>query len=471
MKQAAYLTILLAIFAGPAGAQHAKPDKQQDERTRRREELKQQRIGVLVEHIRKADGIVAARNAVRRSRFIDPDNVAILDAYVRKALQLGRPGYAVDAATELARVQPKHSLAWAVLAYDAANDRRMTRALRYTLLALEADADNAGVLHNAGQILAWYDNQPVAPELPNALLARMLAVRDKIDETPAFTRSYQRFMALYERQTEMGERLAQQVQRDRKQMQILQGRLLTARQEQARIHEQISQLELREDALRLELKLTDHYPTAISKLYDPHTLGRTLYTGTSGSIAYIRGVLTVGTERHAGRTIIIGDDDDLDDLFVNSLQAERYRRRALRDAIDRVDDRGDRLRHASRAWSRDVSQISRQIRRLESEIQQAEELINNPAQAVQRRLAWKPPAVQGEIIPPSEKGVQIAPVQRIELPTDPELEAGKLLRLARLYRSNGYPDQAAVRLRTLLEKYPKTRAAEKARKLLGPRQP
>ncbi len=468
MRQAAFLAIVLAILAGSARAQQ---DQQQEERARRREQLQQQRIRVLVEHIRKAEGIVQARNAMRKSRFVEPDNPSVLDAYVRKALQLGRPEHAVDAATELARIHPKHSLAWAVLAYDAAKDRRMAPALRYTVLALEADADNAGVLHNAGQILAWYDNQPVAPKLANALLARLLAVRDQIDQKPAFTRSYQRFMALYQRQTEMGKRLAEQVQRDREQMQILQARLLAARQQQARIEEQLSQLEQREDALRLELKLTRHHPTAISKLYNPHTLGRTLYTRTNGSIAYLQGVLRLGTETHTGQTIIIGDGDGLDDLFVNSLQAERYRKRALRDAIDRVDDRGDRLRRSGSAWSQDVSQVSEQIRQLESEIRQAEQLINNPAQAVQRRLAWKPPAVEGKITPANQKGIDPPQAEKIQLPTDPELEAGKLLRLARLYRTNGYPDQAAARLRTLLEKFPKTQAAGEARQLLGPRQP
>lgn len=459
----AWIVVVLAL-SGVVWAQDQpgqKPRAEQAQPTRA-EKLKEAQVRALIEHIGQAEGIITARTALRRAQVIDRDNPDVLDAYLRKALQLGRPDYAVESAADLARINPKHTLAWALLAYDAARDGQMPRALRYTLLALEADADNPGVLHNAGQALAWYDNQPIAPQLPNALLARLVKVRDQIDEKPAFKRSYERFMALYDRQAEMGQRLEGQVQRDQALLEGINGQILTLQKELREINDKIAEQEQLEDAYELELYLAHRHPTRISKYYDPR---RGVVGGYGvGHIGYVDGVVVGRLGYSTGRTIIIGDDDN---LFVNSHRAAKYRRGALRDAIDRADDRGDDLRALRRRYYHTLRRLTRQSRRLSEDIDQVQELIDNPAKAVQRRLAWDPPAIEGQVVHESPTAPERS-VEPIELPTDPEIEASGLLRLARLYLTNGYFDQAAARVQKLLESYPDTEAAAEARKMLTP---
>ncbi|HEX7010638.1 MAG TPA: hypothetical protein VF184_11685 [Phycisphaeraceae bacterium] len=130
--------------------------------------------------------------AYARARAASPDDSAILEAYVRRMAELDLPELAQTQAQELTVRNPQHGLAWGVLAYTSAQQQRTPEAMANILAAVRYAPHEPFVQRTAGQLLAWYDTDPAAAELPEALKASIERMRTalQIQNAEAYEEGY-----------------------------------------------------------------------------------------------------------------------------------------------------------------------------------------------------------------------------------------------------------------------------------------
>jgi len=139
-----------------------------------------------IESATKVDEAVAA---YARGCTQNRQSVKLQDTYVRRMLKFGRPDLAYHAARELSTIAPKNALAWGLLAYVHAKKDRYLAAFPLGLKAAELEPDNPSICHNAAQLLAWYEGgnrKAVDAETSS----RMRKFKSASSSGPAFAKAF-----------------------------------------------------------------------------------------------------------------------------------------------------------------------------------------------------------------------------------------------------------------------------------------
>ena len=121
---------------------------------------------------------------------IDPYNVLLEQAYLRRMVELGAPHMAEQQARDLSERNGQDGLAWAVLAYVAGTRGETETALEYALNAAQFLPDDTFVQRTAGQLLAWYDLLGRPGDFTPELRAGLEDLRQALGGEEAFADAY-----------------------------------------------------------------------------------------------------------------------------------------------------------------------------------------------------------------------------------------------------------------------------------------
>ena len=131
---------------------------------------------------------------------IDDNDTSLHWACVYRLVALDMPYMAEQAAKRLTALVPDNALAWAVLAWTAAAEDDMTRAVTQIVTAGQCQQNHAFIARTAGEIFAWYDQQEDKPAIPEVVLAGMAQLRDEWQDIAAYKNSYRQAEAFYAEQ-------------------------------------------------------------------------------------------------------------------------------------------------------------------------------------------------------------------------------------------------------------------------------
>ena len=159
-------------------------------------------ITPLIEIIRTTDQPAKAIAAYARANTLDRNNFDLLNAYLRRMLQLGLPQVAWRPANVLVHLAPEEGLAWAVVGYMHGRENRLTEAFSPTMRAISRLEGNRSVLFNAGQLAGWYDHQQVPPEVSHAARRILDDRRKQLAADPFFKRGYEAIAKAYRQLTQ-----------------------------------------------------------------------------------------------------------------------------------------------------------------------------------------------------------------------------------------------------------------------------
>ncbi|MCE5280066.1 MAG: hypothetical protein ABFD92_11755 [Planctomycetaceae bacterium] len=149
MRGASVLAGLLCVLCAALGA--AEPASPDDKAA----------IGA----INDARDIAAAGDALAEAQKRHPNNPKVLDAYLRRAVALGKPQKAFAAAEQLAALQSDHALAQGLLGYCLAMRNSPMEASVATIRAAIIAPDNSGIMFNAGVLAKWKDADPTRAQI------------------------------------------------------------------------------------------------------------------------------------------------------------------------------------------------------------------------------------------------------------------------------------------------------------------
>ena len=387
-------------------------------------------ITPLIEAIRTADQPAQAIAAYARANALDRNNIELLNAYLRRMLQLGLPQVAWYPANVLVHLSPDNGMAWAVVGYMHGRDGRLSGAFSATVRAIDRLEDNRSVLFNAGQLAAWYDHQQVPPEVSHVARRILDDRRKQLAENAFFQRGYEAISKAYKkigrRNADLTKKLAAAEATAREVRKIaveIDGQM---RNLSGEIDDRLSQI----DRLRRELRY-----------------GYTYYRTGPRTTIYVRGA-------HYGRQY------DYYPRFYDPYTQDRIRQgiRDEKQAIEQLRIRRDALLRQGLPVLAELREKQVAIQDLRRQMELNEELIV-PS------FRWDPPAVDG-VITPLRDHWPITPGRLPDLPIDPDVEATRKLHLAELYLGFGMTDQARKILLGIVRDYRATDAAAQAAKLL-----
>ncbi len=121
--------------------------------------------------IRSAKDVATAATSYAKARMLDKNDVELYDTYMKKMLTFGHPKIAAYPAMELRRLQAKNGTAWGVLGYNDAKRGKYLQALMSTIQGMTLLPADPGIQNNAGILLAWYETRPLKPRLSVTLQA------------------------------------------------------------------------------------------------------------------------------------------------------------------------------------------------------------------------------------------------------------------------------------------------------------
>jgi tetratricopeptide (TPR) repeat protein len=431
MERTGILAVMVGVlvWGGVAGA------AERAEAARQRRARRAERLAEAVRAIRQAGDVRSAAAAYARGRAVENLNADVLDAYVRKTLQLGRPDLAYYAAAVLVRVRPDSGTAWGVVGYVRGREGRFAAALEATVRAAELLPDDPSIQNNAGQLIAMYDLAPTPPRIANAVKRKLERVRPRLAAAVAFSRAYTAVRAARERhgqaqkQLREDERIAEEALRD------VRGQLLalarSLREINARIADHEAELRRLRDAYRY---------ACVVGLRGLHPCGvvRTVHVGACGGPCC--GTAVVRSPYHLRRQLRADIDAEEQKIAALEAQADTVRAHGYR-LLDELEQKRSRLEV------------------LRSRMQPAGEVVWG-------RLHWDPPAVDEVVTDEAPHGLP-APPRKPASAFDPRHEAEQKLKLARLYARHGMPQKARAAAKALLRDWAGTPAAREARTFLA----
>lgn len=389
------------------------------------------RVLELMQIIRTADEPQLAMAAYARANSLDRRSVELHSAYIRRMLQMGLSQAAYYGSRNLLEVDRENPLALAVVGYKAGREGDFASAFSAMLEALPHRRDDPSLLHNAGQLAAWYDLVQPTPRVSDGARRALATHREALMEQDAFAQAYQEVRQAHQRE--------QQVQAE-------------LREQMDRLEQQA--LALREAVMQYESQLRD-LETEIQARYTniDRLQGQYLY-----AFAYVP-----GNQGDSGYWPPYGYGLGSGLLYPYQVTAARQELRFQIDqefaAVDQLEGRRNQMRREGR-------EVVAQWRALQRQIGEIRDRLANGMEVVARSFRWDPPAIDGKTTPERE-WVQRDHATLPEFPEDAQQAALSRLRLAQLYHEHHMPARAVDILQELLRSYPETAAAGKARELLG----
>ncbi len=151
-----------------------------------------------IDAIRDANEPSEVVQAYARGAAVDPDNIELAAAYLRRMVEFHVPEMAAAQAERLVRRDPNNGLAWAVAADADAARGRMTAALERIVTAVQRSRDEPFVQEAAGHLLAWYDSKANRSDFPESLRRAVEDVRTDLKDGSAFKDAYREARDFYQ---------------------------------------------------------------------------------------------------------------------------------------------------------------------------------------------------------------------------------------------------------------------------------
>ena len=148
------------------------------------------RLALFIRGTEREDNPTAITAAYARGMEAFPKNARLHGAYVRRMVKLGHLALAYQPAGLLAKLDPGHALAWAVVAHMHAGREEYEQALAAALTAARHGLDEPFVLDVAGQMVAWYDHEAEKEKIPEAVRRSLADIREDLDKREGFTKAY-----------------------------------------------------------------------------------------------------------------------------------------------------------------------------------------------------------------------------------------------------------------------------------------
>jgi len=432
MKLAHALTILFAAGVLTRPAHSVEPAKPQAPRTRA------ERFAFYLRAVENAAHPSEAIAAYARGCAIDRENARIHRAYMRQMLKFGLPQVAHYAAQSLVALEPGDGMAWGVVGYMHARRGDLAEAFAATVRAACYRRDDPSILHNLGQLLAWYENEPDAPAVAGWALRTLERIKPDLMKREAFVKAYEVTRVAYkdaERQADQFRRRLSQAEAD----------LLSAQNAALEIDRQLQEVSADLDSryrmaqlLRVELERSYHY-----------------------CFGYFipRGFVSSGVVFGTGQAAPWGG-------FVYTSESSRFYRDELYERLRREQRAVENLRRRAALLRRQGRVVLAQLSGKEEALKRLRRRAEQVLKRAERRFRWDPPAVDGVVTPELDRVPQ-APVKLPVLAPEPEAVAATRLKVALLYLENDMQPKAAAILEEIVSRYGSTKAGVRARRILA----
>ncbi len=379
------------------------------------------RLEAQIQAVSQADDPRAAMSAYAKGCAIDRSNTEIHDAYMRRMLKFGLPKIAYYPARELVRLDPNNALAWGVVGYMQGKRGELEEAFSATIRSLENRRDDPSVLHNAGQLAAWYENEPDLPNLSDRARRALAQMKEELLANKQYSSAYETIQAAYKQSADL---VAQ-----------LDKHIVAAEAEVSAIRQTLMELEGQLREINDEI---DRRNRAIAECW------RELRTG---SVSYYRD--------ETGRII----------------SYRRYSRAYRDDLYDRIHQEErevEQLKPERRTVQNRGREALGELKGKEAVMVRFQQQMLKAKIRAEQTFRWDPPAVDGVVTPEVENfPVTTQPAA----PADPETQAGQRLKLAQLYIRHEMNEKAVEILEGILEDYESTKAADLAKILLAKLKP
>jgi len=343
--------------------------------------------------------------------------------YMRRMLLLGRPRAAYMSARILSTQDIDAGLAWAMIGYMMGRSNKYLDSLTATARALEFNSDDASILNNAGQLAAWFDNAPFPPKLGDREKRIMDKLKNKFQTSQVYKDAYARINSIYVTCKSQRAEFEAKLTKAETEYNKVRTEELTMRADIKRINSQIIQQNKRLDDLDKELRRNRN------RLYVVDVNGNPYYSR--------RAVLDEHT-------------------------------RIQRD-IDNTNNKRDALRKEGAPLVPKIRIATSQGIKLRKNIATYRTTLKGFRPTITRQLRWDPPAVDGVFTAETlnlPRKIKATTRPNAKTTTTPEDAAAKKLKVAKLYASNKKFDRARELILEIVEKYPGTKAAAGAKKLL-----
>ena len=137
--------------------------------------------------------------AYRKGIKLDPRNVQLHSAYMRRMLGLGVLHAAYEPAEILTKLEPRNATAWAIIAYVRARRNELASALEAEVTAASISLADMSVVNNLGQLIAWYENPGEAPKISTTSRAQADELRKQLLDRRKHTDPHREFLRAYQR--------------------------------------------------------------------------------------------------------------------------------------------------------------------------------------------------------------------------------------------------------------------------------
>jgi hypothetical protein len=381
------------------------------------------RLSNLIQAIATADDPRAAMRAYALATAITRDSLELQEAYMKKMLRLGMPNIAYYPAVAALRLDDDNALALAVVGYMKGRQGNMEDAFVNTLQAAVQLKTDPSVMHNIGQLVAWFDGDPTNPRVTDATRRLLAQSRNELEKSDQYADAFNAIRAAGDERS----RLARGTE---KQLQALESDVQSAQALASDIDRQIR--DINEDINARSRAIDEMYRQ--QRYYGGYfggggywmrdTTGRPMWLPGSGGYYY---------------------RDDLRDRIRSEEQA--------------MDSSRTQLRQARREGEAAVAELTRKqaaLRELRGQLKVA-------AERFARLFRWDPPAVDGVVTAERETFPSGPMAPRND---DPETLAGQRLEVAKLYLKHDMPTKAVEILHEVITQYGKTEAAKQAQSLL-----
>jgi len=384
------------------------------------------RVAPFLKVIREVGDYRAVMRAYARACAIDRNDVRLHRAYMRRMLKLGLPQIAYYPALALTKLDPKDGTAWGVVGYVHGRRGRLADAFAATMRALATKPSDPSILHNAGQLAAWYDHDPSLPRVRDSARRALANLREKVSKNPIYARAYAEIAQAYKRQVETASMLKRALAAARAEVETARRRAWEVDRELRDLNDEIDYRNRLIDQLWRELR------------------------------SYYRATRTYKDE--SGVIIVVPSRDTL------------YRQE-LSDRI-RAEERAiERLRLKVRKFRREGELVLAQLARREAEVENLRKQARGHVVRQVREFRWDPPAVDGVVTPELERLPVATRPATVKLPIDPDSEAAQQLELAKLYLRHDMSRKALDILEGIVKQFPATKAGRQAKLLLNALQP
>ena len=384
------------------------------------------RVAPFLKVIREAGDYRVVMRAYARACAIDRNDLRLHRAYMRRMLRFGLPQIAYYPALALTRLDPKDGTAWGVVGYVHGRRGRLAEAFVATIRALERKPSDPSILHNAGQLAAWYDHDPALPRVPDSARRTLANLREKVSKNPIYARAYAEIARAYKRQAEAATMLKRALAAARAEAEAAQRRALEVDRELRNLNDEIDYRNRLIDQLWRELR---YYYSATKTYRDEN------------------GVIIVVPSRDA--------------LY----------RQELADRIREEERALERLRLKVRKVRREGELVLAELARKEAEVENLRKQTRRQVVREVRAFRWDPPAVDGVVTAELETLPVATRPSDVKLPVDPESEAAQQLELAKLYLRHDMSRKAIDILEGIVKQFGATKAGKQARLLLNALQP